>query len=391
MIEFHEAQALIQSNSVTLGTEKVDLADAHQRVLAVDAYYDVSLPPFDKSAMDGYACRMADINNKLEVIEIISAGKKPESVIGENQCAKIMTGAVVPEGADCVIMKEHIEELADGRILCTKGKTKANICYTAEDIKVGDLALAKKTYLSAKHLPILAGAGVAKPEVYVQPRVSVFATGSELVEPHETPQSYQIRNSNSSQMIAQLAEQGLSGTYRGIIRDNFDETKTKISNALKESDVIIMSGGVSVGDFDFIPEVIEALGFEILLSRSAIQPGKPIIFARKGKQYCIGLAGNPASSFIQFNLYIQPFLYALSGYDFKAKMSKAVLTEDFSRKRTERLLFAPSKLNGDGTVTPVEYHGAAHINALINSDSMILMPIGVASFKKGDIVDVRSL
>ncbi len=390
MIEFREALALILSNASILGTEKVKLTQVHQRVLAGNTAYDMNIPPFDKSAMDGYACRMEDISNELEVIETIFAGKKPELTIGKNQCAKIMTGAVVPNGADCVVMKEVIEERPNNKVFCITGNTKANICYTAEDVKVGDMALPVGTFLTAKHLPILAGAGEVDLTVYKQPRVSVFATGSELVEPNEKPLSHQIRNSNSTQMIAQLAELGLSGEYRGIIRDNIDETQQKIAKALEVSDVIILSGGVSVGDFDFIPEVIEKLGFEIILTRSAIQPGKPIIFARKGNQYCIGCAGNPASSFIQFDLYLKPFLLALEGYKWKPLMTKAALTQDYHRNKTDRLLFMPARLNGDGSVTPVEYHGAAHINALINSNCLVLMPLGVADFKKGEVVDVRS-
>lgn len=391
MIEFHEALQIIKENAVTLGTEHVSLPHAHRRVLANDTFYDVHVPPFDKSAMDGYACRMKDIANELEVIETIFAGKKPENSIGQNQCAKIMTGAVVPDGADCVIMKEHIEEVSENRIICPSGKTKANICYTGEDVQVGDMALPKNSFLTAKHLPILAGAGCHNPEVFIQPKVTVFATGSELVEPNEKPLSYQIRNSNSSQMMAQLAEMGIDGTYGGIVKDNFEETLKKFTDALETNDVIIMSGGVSVGDFDFIPLVIEKLGFEILITRSAIQPGKPVIFARKGNKYCFGLAGNPASSFIQFELYLKTFFYGLMGYDFQPVMTKAKMTKSHSRKKTERLLFVPSQLNPDHTVSPVDYHGAAHINALVNANSLVLMPIGVRELKEGDEVDVRSL
>lgn len=390
MIEFQEALHIIKSNSSQLGTEPIQLEQALNRVLAKNTYYDVNIPPFNKSAMDGYACRMQDISNQLEVIEIIHAGKKPENTIGENQCAKIMTGAVVPQGADCVIMKEHIDVISENTVKCSTGKTKANICYTGEDVKVNDLALPKSSLLTARHIPILAGAGNSQIEVYKQPKVTVFATGSELVEPNEQPLSYQIRNSNSSQMMAQLLEMGITGNYAGIVKDNFEETETNFSKALETSDVIIMSGGVSVGDFDFIPLVIEKLGFEILLTRSAIQPGKPVIFARKGNKYCFGLAGNPASSFVQFELYLKPFLYGLMAFDFIPVMTKAKITESYFRKKTDRLKFIPAVLHSNHSITPVEYHGAAHINALINANSLILMPIGTSELKEGEEVDARS-
>ncbi|WP_430934197.1 molybdopterin molybdotransferase MoeA [Saccharicrinis sp. 156] len=389
MIEFKDALHIILSNAVELGTETVKLKHARQRILAKDTYYDIALPPFNKSAMDGYACRMQDIKNELEIVELIHAGKKPENKIGPNQCAKIMTGAVVPEGADCVVMKEYVEESARNKIIIQAEKTKSNICYTGEDVQVGDAALLKNTLLTSCHMPILAGAGIIEPEVKCQPRVSVFATGSELVEPSEKPLSFQIRNTNSSQMMAQLEEIGISGKYGGIITDDFEETKNKIAFAFEKSDVVILSGGVSEGDFDFIPSVIEELGFEMLITRVMVQPGKPLIFAKNGNKFCFGLAGNPASSFIQFELYIKAFLYKMMGYDLEPKMVKAKLTEDYSRKKTDRLKFIPAFLNEEQTVNAVEYHGAAHINALTHANSMIIMPLGVMEFKKGDRVDVR--
>jgi len=389
MIDYNEALQIIFTNAIEFGKEKVKLKNAHQRVLAQNTYYDVALPPFNKSAMDGYACRLEDINNELEVIEVIHAGKKPEKVVGPNQCSKIMTGAVVPEGADCVVMREYVEEKAENRIICTIEKTKSNICYTGEDVKVGDLALPEKTWLTPRHMPILAGAGIVEPLVFRQPRVTVFATGSELVEPDQNPQSFQIRNTNSSQMMAQLQEQGLKGKYGGIITDNFDVTKDKIAWAFQKSDVVILSGGVSEGDFDFIPSVIESLGFEILITRIAVQPGKPLLFARLGNKYCFGLAGNPASSFIQFELYIKPFLYRLMGYNWEPKIVQAKLGEDYFRKKTDRLMFTPAFLDDNQTVVPVNYHGAAHINALTQANALFMMPIGVSKFSKGDLVDVR--
>ena len=267
MVEYPIALDIILSNTTELGHEHVKLKHAHRRILALDTYYDIALPPFNKSAMDGYACRMQDMNGTLDIIEVISAGKKPEKVIGPNQCAKIMTGAVVPEGADCVVMREYAEETGKSKVTFTITKTKTNICTTGEDVKVGDLALRERSLLTARHIPILAGAGITEPLVYRRPRVTVFATGSELVEPEAIPQPFQIRNSNASQMIAQLEELGLKGKYGGIISDQFEETKQKIAYAFEKSDVVVLSGGVSEGDFDFIPAVIAELGFTTLLTR----------------------------------------------------------------------------------------------------------------------------
>lgn len=390
MVEFNDALDLILANTVVLDSEEIDLKDARGRVLTEDTFYDIAMPPFDKSAMDGFACRKQDLNNKLDIVEVIFAGKEPEKSIGENQCAKIMTGAVVPKGADCVVMKEYAQE-AEDTVSFSTNKSRSNICYFGEDVQVGDLALRKNTLLTARHIPVLAGAGITEPVVSKQPQVFVFATGSELVEPHEKPLSFQIRNSNSYQMMAQLEEIGVNGKYGGIISDDFKETKDKIAEAFEKSDVVILSGGVSEGDFDFIPSVIKELGFEILLTRIAVQPGKPIIFARNGNKYCLGLAGNPASSFVQFELYLKPFLYKLMDYEFEPKMVKATLRENYRRKKADRLKIIPAQLSEDLKVSPVEFHGSAHINALVHSSGMILMPIGVFEFKKGETVDVRRL
>ncbi len=390
MVEFEVAVQTILSNAIVLDTETIALKNARKRVLAADTFYDIAMPPFNKSAMDGYACRLQDIAGELEIIEVISAGKKPEKSIGEHQCAKIMTGAVVPEGADCVVMIEYSKE-ESGKVTFSTTKTKPNICYTGEDVQVDDLALPKNSLLTARHIPVLAGAGASDVLVYRRPRVSVFATGSELVEPHEKPLSFQIRNSNSSQIMAQLDEIGVNGKYGGIINDDFNETKAKMGHAFEKSDVVILSGGVSEGDFDFIPKVIKELGFDILLTRIAVQPGKPIIFARKGNKFCFGLAGNPASSFVQFELYLKPFLYKMMGYDFQAQIVSATLTEAYFRKKTDRLKFIPASLTEDFTVSPVEYHGSAHINALVNANCLMMIPMGVSEIKKGEKADARRI
>lgn len=388
MVEFNIALQTFFSNTTLLETECIELNNALNRVLAVDTFYDIAMPPFNKSAMDGFACRKQDIANELELIEVISAGKKPENVIGKNQCAKIMTGAVVPEGADTVVMVEYSKE-ENGKVTFTTSKTKSNICVAGEDVSVGDVALPANSLLSPRHIPILAGAGCAQIEVFKQPKLAVFATGSELVEPEEKPQSYQIRNSNSSQMMAQLEELGIKGNYGGIISDSFDETKEKIALAFETNDIVILSGGVSEGDFDFIPSVIKELGFEILLTRIAVQPGKPIIFARKGNKYCFGLAGNPASSFVQFELYLKPFIYKMMGYDLQANITKATLNDNYFRRKTNRLKFVPAYLNEDLTLRQIDFHGSAHINALINANCLMMVPIGVSEIKKGEKVDVR--
>ncbi|MFC2111672.1 gephyrin-like molybdotransferase Glp [Bacteroidota bacterium] len=391
MIQYQEALDLIKSNAHILNSEKVDLSLANKRILAEDVYYDQDIPPFDKSAMDGYACRNEDIGNELRIIETIYAGQQPLHPIRKNECSKIMTGAVIPSGADCVFISEVAKQTADDRVICTSQKTLPNICYEGEDVKKGDLALPVHTLISSKHIPVLAGAGVHQPMVFCQPGISVFATGNELVEPGAKPLPHQIRNSNSYQMMAQSDNMGIKAIYQGIIKDDEKETEQKILKALTESDLVILSGGVSMGDSDYIPDILKKIEFDIILSESAIQPGKPIIFAKKEDQYCFGLAGNPVSSFVQFELYVKPFIYSMMGYEFTPPSNRAILSKNYYRKRVDRLKLIPAMLNEKNEATLVEFHGSAHIAALQSANCLVEIPLGVSGIKKGDKVNVRPI
>ena len=197
IIKFDEAFETVMGSVRPLGTERVDINEALGRVLAEMIVSDIDVPAFNKSAMDGFACRRADLANELTIIETIPAGKQPQSKIGQNQCAKIMTGAVVPEGANCVIMVEYTESVATGKIRFTESTTEDNICLKGEDIKEGDIVLRCGEIIKPQHIAVLASHGCVKPLVSLQPRVGITATGNELVEPSEKPAPGQIRNRNA--------------------------------------------------------------------------------------------------------------------------------------------------------------------------------------------------
>lgn len=391
MLDYKPALDLILSAALPLPAETVELRQSLNRVLAQDVFYDTDMPPFNKSAMDGYACRRADLNNELEIIETLFAGKLPEKKLRENQCYKIMTGAVVPEEADCVFRKEDAEIMEPNMVVCKNPSTGNNICYRGEDIKRGEKILDNSIYITSRHLPLLAGAGVVTPLVFSRPEVAVFATGTELVEPCIKPLSFQIRNSNSSQLIAQLSEININSQYGGIIKDDEPALTEIIDGALKKYQVIILTGGVSVGEFDLIPEVLLKLGYSILISATAIQPGKPMVFARKGDKYCFGLSGNPVSSFVQVELYVKPFLMAMMGHSVQPVQQKFPLGKELRRKNDDRLQFIPCILTPEINVIPVEFHGSAHINALAEATHLLELPRGVKTITKGELVNVRSI
>jgi len=402
MIKFEKAYSIIMESSYLLDTEEVDLEFALGRVLASDVLSDMHMPPFDKSAMDGYACKEADLRNELEVIEIIPAGYLPQKKIGKNQCSKIMTGAMLPDGADCVIMVEHTEIISENKIRYTRlspevsvcqvdTKINLNICYCGEDIKTGDLVLPKGTFIKPQHIAILASVGCVNPKVYRRPKIAVIPTGSELVEPHKKPSPTQIRNSNGAQLMAQIARVGAEGTYIGIAADTDDDTLRKIMQAVDNHDIIILSGGVSMGDYDLVPKILEQAGFQLFIESVAVQPGKPLVFGTKEKKFVFGMPGNPVSSFVQFELMTKPLIYRLMGFDYKPLSIKMPLHADYTRRKAQRMSWLPVRITPEGTVKPVEYHGSAHINAYSVADGIIAIPVGVQTLKKGELVDVRQI
>jgi len=393
MIPFQDAYSIVVSKTNPLGkTEEVNLSQSTGRVLAQDVISDINMPPFRKTAVDGFACRMADIGDTLEIVEVIPAGVVPTKTIKEGQCSKIMTGAPLPSGADCVLMVEDTKIIDEKHIVFTGKSTKANICELGEDILIGNLSIEKGTAILPKHIAIMAALGCHKPTVAVKPIVSILPTGDELVEPNIKPTGSQIRNSNGHQLISQVINSGAEPVYNGIVGDTKEETYNAISKALEESDVIILTGGVSMGDFDFVPEVMDKLGIQIHFDSIAVQPGKPTTFGTKGDKLIFGLPGNPVSSFIQFELLVKPALQKMMGAtSLNPLQIKAPMGADYTRKRTERLAFVPIYINEQNEVFPVEFHGSAHIFALAKANGIIGVPIGVEKIEKGEIVNVRPI
>jgi molybdopterin molybdotransferase len=388
MISFEEAYSIVTTNLPLTDAERIDYRNSAGRILAEDILSDIHMPPFDKAAVDGYACRMTDIHQPMRLLEVIPAGSKPSLEITPGTCSKIMTGAMMPDGADCVVMVEQTRE-ENEIVFVTETRTKANIAFFAEDIKAGDKVISKGTLIKPQHIAVLATAGAISPLVFKKARITVMSTGDELVEPHVVPGPGKIRNSNSSQLVAQAIAMGADAEYGGIIADNEDSSRQMISNALEKSDVVILSGGISMGDFDYVPAILNEMGIEILFRSVAVQPGKPSVFARSGNKFVFALPGNPVSSFNIFELLAKPFLYRLMGHNYDAVRLLIPIGEDYLRKAIARHGFVPAIINSHGRAMPVHYHGSAHINALVQANALISVPLGVASFNKGDLVDVR--
>lgn len=396
MITFEEALEISLNQAVKFGIDSIYFEEAAGRVLAQSIKSDMDIPPFNKSAMDGYACRRQDIGNPLTVIEVIRAGIPPEKSVREGQCSQIMTGAIVPDGADTVIKVEDCtgggsHSLFPEEIRFTGEKIVSNICFQGEDLKAGEEVLGEGTLLDTRHVPILATVGSVFIDVYRFPSVGVLSTGSELVEPPEKPGKSQIRNSNAYQVIAQLGKMGIDGDYFGIAPDDEGITRSMISEALATNDILILSGGISMGEFDFVPDVLQSIGMNISYRQIAVQPGKPTLFARSEDKFVFGLPGNPVSSYFILELLVKPFLYKCMGHQWNPPVFRLRAGEQLTRKKSNRLAWMPVRIDHEGLVHAVEYHGSAHIFSIRNADGIIAVPIGKTIIEEGDFVDVRPL
>jgi molybdopterin molybdotransferase len=389
MLLLEDASQVVQSSARQLGSERVDIAVAIGRILAENVISDVDMPPFDRSAMDGYACRRADLAHELLVIETIRAGYVPREIVGKNQCAKIMTGGVIPRGADCVIMVEHTKMQTANTIRSISRQTADNIRPKGQDVGAGEVVLRSGIRIRAQHIATLAAVGCINPCVSRQPRVGVISTGDELVMPCEKPQCSQIRESNGHQLSAQVTQIGGTVKNYGIVADNRQDIDRMLRKAIVENDVVVLSGGVSAGDYDYVTRIMTEIGIDVIFHEIALKPGKPTVFGVCNDVYCFGLPGNPVASFVVFELLVKPFLYKIMGHEHKPMISYMPLAESLRRKKTERQSWIPICIDDVGAAMPIEYHGSAHINALCGADGLMSIDTGQAEIEKGTLVKVR--
>lgn len=394
MIPFADAEALVLSSARFLGSEVAALDQCLHRILADDVRADLDHPPFDKAAMDGFACRRADLAGALTVIETVAAGSVPARSLGPAQCTRIMTGAPIPVGADCVVKIEDAVEEPAGTVRFTVKDTNDNICLCGEDMQAGQVVLQRGERIAAQHVAVLASVGCVQVPVARRPVVGVIGTGDELVEPDQTPAAGQIRNSNSPQLMAQVKAAGAEAVYLGIAGDTLEGIGQALNKALADCDVVLLSGGVSMGDFDFVPKAMQSSGLAILFDRIAIKPGKPTTFGVTSgdtPRWCFGLPGNPVSSFLLCEILVKPLLWRLMGFENRLRTITARLGAPISRRNAERQAWIPVALADDGRARPLAYHGSAHVNALCRADGFLVIPAGTAHLAEGTQVHVRPL
>jgi molybdopterin molybdotransferase len=397
MIEMHDALARILDSTDALEKTKVPLREAYGRVLREDVYADSDIPPFHKAAMDGYALRSVDLMHTpalLEVADSIQAGDTSKTSVDEGNCVKIMTGAPVPKGADAVVMREETQIEPDGKIRftvsCTPGQ---NICKAGEDVRRGELVLRSGSIIRAPEIAILAAVGKHTPAVTRAPEVALVATGNEIVEPDQALSDGMIRNSNGPMLYALMHALGCEVDYFGIVGDD-EKSLLRAITAGMNKDVLLLSGGVSMGDYDFVPELVEKIGARIIFHKVRVKPGKPLLFARKGRCSIFGIPGNPVSNFTTFNLFIKPALRKLMGQaDCGPEFYDGVLEEDF-QNTSSRVHVVPSMHTierGCVRVSPFMLNGSADIIGCSRSSCLAVFFEGKSLVKRGERIKIVPL
>ena len=360
-------------------TETLPLYQASNRILAQDLEALVDVPPADNSAMDGYALRMADLDKPvIKISQRIAAGQAPKP-LQEGTCARIFTGAETPAGAELVVMQEETEQVEGGIRIIGEHKAGAFIRRAGQDVEQGTQVLTQGTRLSARHLGVLASMGIAEVQVYRPLKVAVISTGSELVNPGESLAAGQIYNSNRYQLAGLLADLNMEFVDLGIVEDSAEATLKALQQAADQADVVVTSGGVSVGEEDYVKASVEALG-ELKVWKLAIKPGKPLAYGRIGDTPFFGLPGNPASVLVTFMVIARPYLLTLQGaHDVHNKLQQAHL-ENPPAKPSVRQEYLRARITGfNGGVMQLEAmtnQNSGVLSTAMHGDGLAIVPVG---------------
>jgi len=367
------------------------------RVLAAAVVADRDQPPFDRATRDGYAVRAGDVGQGLRVVGSVRAGESwPGGALAEGEAIEIMTGAPLPAGADAVVMVEHTA-LVEGTLRVEAGRSLTvgeNVVPRGAETLAGKVVLPAGRVLGAAEISVAASCGLAKVSVFARPTVAIVATGDELVELDEPMEAWQIRNSNSYALAALVEAAGGDGKRLAIARDTLGELRAQVAEG-READLLLLSGGVSMGKYDLVEQVLREFRAEFFFTGALIQPGKPIVFGRlpsgRGWTYFFGLPGNPVSTQVCFALFVAPMLRALEGRtEIAPVFVEARLAEEVKGgARVTR--FLPAELSGgwDGVeVRVVGWQGSGDVVANARGNGYVVLPAGVEHFPVGLTVRV---
>lgn len=396
-ISLEEALKILNSNIENLDIEEVALLNGLNKVLAEDVYSKINNPPFNKSAMDGYALIAEDafINNKIKVIDKVYAGGNSNKIITKNTAIKIMTGAPIPKGANAVIKQEDVI-IEDNNIIIRKEISEnQNICLVGEDISKDDLLVGANKRLNYSDIGIIASSGIDKIKVYKKPKVAFFSTGDEVTDIGQELKYGKIYNSNKFSIISRLLELGYEVNKVKHIKDDYIEIGRTIKEASKEADIIITTGGVSVGEKDLLKDAIKSIDGEILFWKITIKPGSAVLCSKINNCIIISLSGNPTAALTTFELLVKTSLNKLSGDKIveitrdKAILAEGIIKKDFKHKfvrgyfeidNCKQMVYITQKKSGNGI-----------LRSALNSNCIIEVKPNNEEIKNGDLVDIIKL
>lgn len=392
MITVEEARQKILHHIPLTGQEHIAIEFVQGRILAEEVISPVDYPLFDQTAVDGYAFRYIQQKDSLalKVQGIIQAGDKPFDLM-EGHAARIFTGAPIPFGADTVVMQEQTEILDNHVKFKLDGiAIGANVRYRGEQTKTGEMALSQNTRLNPASVGLLKSLGIDKVCVRQRPSIGILATGNEFVPEGSVPEPGQIFESNSSMLHSLLHQSGIANIGSRQSGDDKDELARNLVEVEKERNIVLITGGVSVGDFDFTPDIIKQAGYDIIFHKVAQKPGKPLLFARKGDQAIFGLPGNPQSVLVAYYEYVYPYMIACMGIENPFLTSIELPVVEGRKSHQNRSEFLPASVGGQ-SVRLLSAGGSHMLQPYSDANAIAYIPAGNRKIEPGQLVEVHLL
>ena len=372
MLKISEAYEVVAKKALAsrLPWETIPLGEAIGRITARPILCPIDLPPFNKSAMDGYAIPEGEVLAEYVVDATLPAGSVYTHPIRPGHCIKIMTGAQVPAGIASIVPWEETDR-GEEKVRILNKSDRTNMAKQGEDIRRGEILCMAGTILTPLNIANLATAGVHSVQVSRVPRTVVFSTGDELMPVGAPLAAGKIYDSNGPMLLALLVDCGVPIMFTGHLPDTLDESIAGLQRALGAADIILLTGAVSKGEFDFLPEAFRRCNLETYFDEVSIKPGKPTTFSAIGNKLIFGLPGNPVSSFLMFHLFVKPAIYMMQGHIVHPRPVSLEIAAEFKAKESDRVRFLPARLDAEGRIVPLEYHGSGHLLALADADGFM--------------------
>jgi len=388
MISVTQAKQLIKENIFILEPKKMSLNEAAGLVLAEDVFAITDIPAYPQSSMDGYAFKFENKNKPLHLVGEMAAGTTELLLINAGECTRIFTGAPLPEGADTVVMQEKIV-IENGHIVIKDEQIESglNVRPKGAEVQKGKLAISKNTLLTPAAIGFLAGIGIAEISVYPKPKITLILTGNELTNPGNALEFGQVYEACSFIYKAALQQIGIENLNVIQVPDSSFKLEQALENAINTSDIVLLTGGVSVGEYDFVVDGASACGVQPIFQKIKQRPGKPMFFGRKENKFVFGLPGNPSSGLVCYYQYVQPFLEGMMGKESSIKSIKSTLTHDY-KKGTNLTHFLKGNFL-DGKVTPLFAQESYRLASFAQANCLIVLLEEQDNFLAGDEVEVQ--